>query len=393
MFRIRHSIPTLAFCSLLLTLLAAPALAQKPDDPGMVKFRGAAFPVAEEAGEVTIVVKRLRGSTGDVSVAYELLEGTATDGEDYVGVEGILEWQDGDRSDKTFVVEILDDDENEGQETFGFRLVDPTGGVEISEPKVTTVRIKPSDRDDDEGDDEEEEENTAGEIKLSAASYSVFEGEGVAEIEVEREDGDTGEVSVDYMTVAGSAEESSDYLPTNGTLTWADGEKGSKYVEIPIVDDEEPEDLETVSFLLTNATGGAELGKRDVATLTIIDDDGGEGDCVPDEETLCLQDGRFEIVGTWTDFDGNTGPFHFIPASDATGFAWFFSEENYELLFKILDACGFNGHYWVFYAATTNVEFEIEVTDTQSGEVKTYTNVLGSTPLAVTDTTAFATCD
>lgn len=392
MYRCRSSLPTLVACSLLLTLLAAPTLAQKPDDPGMVKFRGAAFPVAEEAGEVTIVVKRLRGSTGEVSVAYELLEGTATDGDDYVGVDGLLTWDDGDRSDKSFVVEILDDDEDEGQETFGFRLVDPTGDVEIGEPDVTTVRIKPSDREDD-GEDDDEEENTAGEIKLSAASYSVFEGEGFAEIEVEREDGDSGAVSVDYMTMPGSAEESSDYLPTNGTLSWADGEDGAKTVEIPIVDDEEPEEMETVSILLTNATGGAELGKRDVATLTIVDDDGGSGDCVPDDETLCLHDGRFQVVGTWTDFDDNSGPFHFIPASDATGFAWFFSEENYELLFKVLDACGFNGHFWVFYAATTNVGFEIEVTDTQSGEVKMYTNALGSTPMAVTDTTAFATCE
>ena len=391
-------LPFLLAFALFISALFFPtsALAMPGDDPGMVKFRGAAFPVAEEAGEVTVVVKRLRGDDGEVSVGYELLEGTATDGVDYIGTSGVLTWDDGDKSDKSFTVEILDDDEAEGQETFGFRLIDPTGDVEIGNPSTTTVRIKPSDQDDDDdgdGDDGDPGDDEAGFIKLTAAGYSAFESAGVAEVEVERTDGSTGEVTVDYMTVPGSAQEGTDYFPTTGTLTWADGDDGVQVVMIPLVDDTEAEDLETISFLLTNATGGAQLGVRDLATVTIIDDDGGSGDCVPDDTTLCLQDGRFQVVGSWEDFDGNTGPMHWIPASDETGFAWFFNESNFELLLKILDACSFNGHYWVFYAATTNVGFEIEVTDLQSGDVETYTNPLGTAANAVTDTTAFDTCD
>jgi hypothetical protein len=57
--------------------------------------------------------------------------------------------------------------------------------------------------------------------------------------------------------------------------------------------------------------------------------------------------------------------------------------------------------YWVFFAATTNVEFTTRVTDTLTGFVKTYgksgetieyNNPLGQPANAVTDTTAFATC-
>lgn len=398
--RFRSSLElTLGLAVLLLASLALPAavFGMPGSSAGKVKFRGAAFPVAEEAGQVTVIVKRQQGDDGEVTVAYELLEGSATEGVDYVGTSGVLTWADGDRADKSFTVEILDDDEAEGQETFGFRLAEPTGGVEIGNPSVTTVRIKPSDQDDDDddggGDDGGGDDDEAGFIKLTSAGYSAFESAGLAEVEVEREGGSLGSVSVDFMTVPGSAEEGADYLAAIGTLNWADGETGIKVVQIPVIDDDESEGLETISFLLTNATGGAQLGVRDLATVTIIDDDGGSGDCVPDDTTLCLQDGRFQVVGSWVDFDGNTGPMHWIPASDETGFAWFFSESNFELLLKILDACSFNGHYWVFYAATTNVGFDIEVTDLVSGDVETYSNPLGTAANAVTDTTAFDTCD
>jgi len=63
------------------------------------------------------------------------------------------------------------------------------------------------------------------------------------------------------------------------------------------------------------------------------------------------------------------------------------------MLVKVLDACAtaFNS-YWVFAAATTNVEFTLTVTDTQAGKVKTYFNPLGTPAPPIQDTAAFATC-
>ena len=52
----------------------------------------------------------------------------------------------------------------------------------------------------------------------------------------------------------------------------------------------------------------------------------------------------------------------------------------------------FNDRVWVFAAATTNVEYTLRVTDTDSGEVREYTNPLGVASPAVTDTDAFASC-
>ena len=74
---------------------------------------------------------------------------------------------------------------------------------------------------------------------------------------------------------------------------------------------------------------------------------------------------------------------------DATGLLYFFSPDNAEVLVKVLNGCGVNGHWWVFGAAATDLRFEIEVRDTRTGESKRYTNPAGESPRAVSDIGAF----
>lgn len=55
---------------------------------------------------------------------------------------------------------------------------------------------------------------------------------------------------------------------------------------------------------------------------------------------------------------------------------WFFETSNVELVVKVLDGRPVNGHFWVLYGALSDVEYHIGVTDTQTGQVKTYDNAL-----------------
>ncbi|MCP3962092.1 MAG: PKD domain-containing protein [bacterium] len=117
-----------------------------------------------------------------------------------------------------------------------------------------------------------------------------------------------------------------------------------------------------------------------------------EEDCVADGNRLCLNDGRFRAEVTWRDFEDRTGSGTVVTSTDDSGLYWFFSSNNWELLLKVLDGCALNDRYWVFSAATTNVEYTLRVTDTQTGEAREYRNPLGTAAAAVTDTEAFASC-
>jgi hypothetical protein len=121
--------------------------------------------------------------------------------------------------------------------------------------------------------------------------------------------------------------------------------------------------------------------------------DGPVGTCTPDAQHLCLQGGRFRVNVDWQVFDGSTGVGTSVPVpSTDSGLFYFFNENNWEMLIKVLNGCPVNDSYWVFFAATTNVEFVVTVVDTQSGRAKQYLNPLDHVANAVTDTSAFATC-
>ncbi|MEM9409191.1 MAG: hypothetical protein AAGA81_24380, partial [Acidobacteriota bacterium] len=99
--------------------------------------------------------------------------------------------------------------------------------------------------------------------------------------------------------------------------------------------------------------------------------------CTTTPTTLCLAD-RFEVSVDWTDFQGGTGTGRTLPLTTDTGSFWFFDSENIELVLKIIDGTALNGRFWVFYGALSNVAFEITVTDTETGAVKTYSNPSGT---------------
>jgi len=98
------------------------------------------------------------------------------------------------------------------------------------------------------------------------------------------------------------------------------------------------------------------------------------GTCAPSSERLCLNGGRFAVEVTWADFRGNNGPGQAVDLTDDTGTFWFFRDSNVELILKVLDGRANNGNWWVFYGSLSNVDFDITVTDTATGEARVYRN-------------------
>lgn len=105
-------------------------------------------------------------------------------------------------------------------------------------------------------------------------------------------------------------------------------------------------------------------------------------------QSLCLNQERFKIRVRWRDFDGNEGDGVAVPLTADSGYFWFFSPANVELVIKVLDGRGVNGHFWVFYGSLSSVEYTITVLDTATGRFRFYTNPSG-TLASVADTVAF----
>lgn len=125
-----------------------------------------------------------------------------------------------------------------------------------------------------------------------------------------------------------------------------------------------------------------------VAAQSVVDlrrDDGtlplprSGGLCEPSEARLCLQQ-RYAVEVSWRAHDGSTGVGQVITGltTDRSGGFSFFGADNYELLVKLLDGRGVNGHHWLFFGALSDVAYELRLTDLATGTVRSYRNPAGT---------------
>jgi ELWxxDGT repeat protein len=119
----------------------------------------------------------------------------------------------------------------------------------------------------------------------------------------------------------------------------------------------------------------------------------GGGACRVGATSLCLQAGRFAAQAFWripqaAGGQDAGGPGVAVALTGDTGYFWFFSPDNAEVLTKVLDGRQLNGSFWVFYGALSNVEYWLTYTDTQTGIARRYYNPPGELA-SVGDTAAF----
>lgn len=210
-----------------------------------------------EGTPLYFVVTRQGPSTGAYSVEYATSAGTA-EGDDYSHVSDVLNFADGMTS-KTIVVHTDDDDIYEptdgGTDTVmltlsnasvGASIGDDTGIGTITHSTDAAPQITINKTNGIEGS-----KNLLFAIKLTNASELSH--------------------SVDYQTVDGTAKAADgDYIARQGTVTFNPGVTFMQRTVI-VEDDNEYEGDETVSFKISNATGGAEILEDEQSAL--IEDD------------------------------------------------------------------------------------------------------------------------
>ena len=107
-------------------------------------------------------------------------------------------------------------------------------------------------------------------VRFALANYFVGEQAGTAGILIER-DGASHAIEVGFSAAAGTASAGTDFVATNVTVSFAEGEM-SKSVWLAILQNTEAEVDETVLLTLHDPVGTV-LSEPSTATLTIVDDD------------------------------------------------------------------------------------------------------------------------
>ena len=235
-----------------------PVIPPDPEpDPVKIGFSSATYTVDESAGSVMLTVEVISGTlTEDVILTYTTPAGTATAGEDYTSMFGILTLSPGD-TEKTIVVPIVNDDLFENDEMFTVFLT-TFAGVTLT-PDTAEVTITDTNAPD------------AVEIGFDPVMYTVDEDAGTIALTVKVLSGDLGRaVTLSYETRDGTATAGEDYTSKATTLTLSAGDTETTIV-VNITDDDLFENAEMFTVVLSGAPAGVTL-TPDTAEITISDD-------------------------------------------------------------------------------------------------------------------------
>ena len=114
-------------------------------------------------------------------------------------------------------------------------------------------------------------------------------GSGLANVKIERLGASEGEAAVSFITTTnGTAQIDLDYLSVSNRVQFLHGET-MKIVQVPILDDDLVENIETISMLLTNAVGKVLLGSEE-GLINIVDNDFAPGEFYFESQTLRIME-------------------------------------------------------------------------------------------------------
>jgi uncharacterized delta-60 repeat protein/uncharacterized repeat protein (TIGR01451 family) len=220
--------------------------------PGEFVFSTNSFTGFEADGVATITVIRTNGSSGSVSVRLRSSNGSAQAGPDYVAVDRVVNFADGETV-KFVPVTLVNNNTFEPDETFFVTLSQPTGGSSILSSSATVTIV--------------DDEFGPSFVGFASTNFTGSEPEGFATMSVVRTNSRRGVVTVNYSMSNGTAT-AADYTASSGTLVFADGEI-LQTILVPLANDGLAEVPETVNLTLSGVTGGF-LGLS-TSTLTIYD--------------------------------------------------------------------------------------------------------------------------
>jgi VCBS repeat-containing protein len=227
---------------------------------GVIRFSDPTYLVSENSAltdeehtQILIGIEREGGSSKAVEVTLMTLDGTATDGKDYIAREDPIIFAAGE-TQQYFPITIKDDFIAEGDETVTLILTKPTNGAVLGTQNYAVLKIF---------DDE-----PPG-VEFSAPHYQVSETALTVPITVTLVEPLTQTVYIDYHTEDGTATAGEDYDRVNGTLEFLPSET-FKAFSVTVHNDMHVEPPEEVNLRL-DIPDGLGRGEFISSTLTIQD--------------------------------------------------------------------------------------------------------------------------
>ncbi|MBX7158601.1 MAG: S8 family serine peptidase [Verrucomicrobiae bacterium] len=227
---------------------------------GPVEFISSNY-VADETVMIHSVLVRRYGAANAASVSYQVINGSAKAGQDFTLSQGVLNFSAG-QLEKAIVFFVNKDGMIEGEETFTIKLSNPQG-MALGSKQECAVSIV---------------DNSPGVIELVLPEFVAYESIGKVTVTAVRKGGSFGPASVQYSVSSlfegpTFAKAGQDYLfLPGGSLTWKDGESGTKSFTITLIDDAITELLEKANISLFNVKG-ATLNNKKTADLLIEDNE------------------------------------------------------------------------------------------------------------------------
>lgn len=223
--------------------------------PPTIAFSLAAYSANEGAASRTVIVNRSGALDGTVTVDYSTANGSATAGEDYTATSGTLTFLNGETL-KTFDVPMLNDPNDEPDETVNLSLSNPTGGAALATPSASVLTVTDND----------------GPPTVSVSDVTLAEGNSGTKtftFQVSLSAASGFPVSVSFATADGSAN-LTDYTGLSGQVPFAAGES-TKNLLIQVNGDTAVEPDETFVLNISNPAN-ATLGDAQ-GVGTILNDD------------------------------------------------------------------------------------------------------------------------
>ncbi len=227
-----------------------------PPLPGTLQFTAAAYAVLDSAGNANLTITRTGGTAGPVSVTIATSDGTAIAGVDYTATTRTVSFAAGDSTPQTVVIPVFVDTARPGNKTVILNLTSPTGGAILGLPTTATLTITQA-------------TTPAGIIQFGAPSYAANATGTVANVTVTRTGGSSGVVSTTFVAYDGTGVAGTDYVRTNLTVTFADGDSTAKVLSIPLLVHPNPQGSVTINLRIGCPDGGAVLGEQNLVVLTV----------------------------------------------------------------------------------------------------------------------------